>query len=84
MADALQSLARQSHPLDSVSAPPEALPAVLAGPRPPRQNRRVPTLAPHPFRFRDPLTGKWVCARHKDAGAGDATLLHRLGDNRRA
>jgi len=30
-----------------------------------RQNRRVPTLEFYPFRFRDPLTGKWVRARHK-------------------
>src|SRR5271155_6261081 len=38
---------------------------VLASPRPSRQNRRMPTLQLYPFRFRDPLTGKWVCARHK-------------------
>ena len=25
----------------------------------------MPTLALYPFRFRDPLTGKWVRARHK-------------------
>jgi len=25
----------------------------------------VPTLVLYPFRFRDPLTGKWVRARHK-------------------
>jgi hypothetical protein len=29
------------------------------------QNQRVPTLELYPFRFRDPLTGKWVRARHK-------------------
>ena len=25
----------------------------------------MPTLQLYPFRFRDPLTGKWVCARHR-------------------
>jgi hypothetical protein len=30
-----------------------------------RQNRRVPRLVLYPFRFRDPLTGKWIRARHK-------------------
>lgn len=33
--------------------------------RPPRQNPCVPTLVLYPFRFRDPLTGRWVRARHK-------------------
>jgi hypothetical protein len=37
-----------------------ALPVVLAVERPPLQNRRMPTLQLHPFRFRDPLAGKWV------------------------
>jgi hypothetical protein len=32
---------------------------------PPLQNRRVRTLVLYPFRFRDPLTGKWIRARHK-------------------
>ena len=30
-----------------------------------RQNRRMRTLVLYSFRFRDPLTGKWVRARHK-------------------
>jgi hypothetical protein len=30
-----------------------------------RQNRRMPKLELYPFRFRDPLTGKWIRARHK-------------------
>jgi hypothetical protein len=30
-----------------------------------RQNRRITTLVLYPFRLRDPLTGKWVRARHK-------------------
>jgi hypothetical protein len=27
--------------------------------------RQLPTLELYPFRFRDPLTGKWIRARHK-------------------
>ena len=42
-----------------------ALAVVLAVARRSRQNHRVPTLEVYPFRFRDPLTGKWVRARHK-------------------
>jgi hypothetical protein len=38
---------------------------VLAAALPWRQNYLVPTLELYPFRFRDPLTGKWVRARHK-------------------
>ena len=38
----------------SVFGPPEALPVALVGSRPPRRNRRVPTLALYPFRFRAP------------------------------
>jgi hypothetical protein len=30
-----------------------------------RQNRCVPRLALYSFSFRDPLTGKWIHARHK-------------------
>jgi hypothetical protein len=48
-----------------VRHPPKALPVVLTRGCPPRQNRRVPTLALYPFRFRDPLTRQWVRARHK-------------------
>jgi hypothetical protein len=38
---------------------------VLVEARPERQNRQVPALVLYPFRFGDPLTGKWVRARHK-------------------
>jgi hypothetical protein len=44
---------------------PGAVPVVLARLRPVRQNRGVSRLALYPFRFPDPLTGKWVRARHK-------------------
>ena len=49
----------------SASLPVRPQPVVPAGAQPPRQNRCVPTLRLYPFRFRDPLTRKWVCARHK-------------------
>ncbi len=54
-------------PADSVRRvqPDAALDRGNAYRPPPRQNRRVPTLALYPFRFRDPLSGKWVRARHK-------------------
>jgi hypothetical protein len=38
---------------------------VLASAVAQRQNCCVPTLELYPFRFRDPLTGKWIRARHK-------------------
>jgi hypothetical protein len=38
---------------------------VLARARRLPQNQRVSRLELYPFRFRDPLTGKWVRARHK-------------------
>jgi hypothetical protein len=38
---------------------------VLASGRSVRQNRFMLRLELYPFKFRDPLTGKWIRARHK-------------------
>jgi hypothetical protein len=40
-------------------------PVVLVVELAPLQNRRTPRLELYPFRFRDPLTGRWIRTRHK-------------------
>jgi hypothetical protein len=40
--------------------------AFIPSPSPlPLHNHQMPTLVLYPFHYRDPLTGKWVRARHK-------------------
>ena len=58
-----------------------ALAVVLAVARRSRQNHLVPTLEVYPFRFRDPLTGKWARRAVQGTGARAATLLCGVGDH---
>ena len=43
---------------------------------------RPPELLPYPFRFRDPLTGRWVRARYKSMRVEIAARYTDAGDHR--
>ncbi|HUH91605.1 MAG TPA: hypothetical protein VL742_00475 [Casimicrobiaceae bacterium] len=44
----------------------------------------MPVLELYPFRFRDPLTGKWIRARYVAELHETRQRCRRMGDHRRA